>query len=67
MVESKINEVHMDLAFRILNIFSQGREVPYISKEESDKVLYPVLCPLRVEVRLHKPEKWFKDVDLKHD
>jgi hypothetical protein len=60
MVEPKITEVNMDLAQRIVNIFSLGREDPYISAEESDKVLHPVLSPYRIEIRIPKPDKWFK-------
>ena len=67
MVEPKITEVHMDLTQRILNIFSKGPEEPYISVEESAKVLHPVLSPYRIEIRLPKSDRWFKEVDLNKD
>jgi hypothetical protein len=67
MVEPKITEVYMDLAQRIVNIFSQGREDSYISAEESTKVLHPVMSPYRIEIRLPKPDKWFKELDVNKD
>jgi hypothetical protein len=67
MVEPKITEVHMDLAQRIVNIFSQGREDPYISAEESAKVVHPVMSPYRIEIRLPKHDKWFKELDDNKD
>jgi hypothetical protein len=67
MAEPKISEVHLDLAQRILNIFSRDRADPFISTDESAKVLHPVLSPYRVEVRLPKHDKWFKEVDVNKD
>jgi hypothetical protein len=30
-------------------------------------VVYPVLGPIRVEIRYSKPDKWFKEVDTNND
>ena len=30
-------------------------------------MLHPVLSPYRIEVRLHKPDKWFLKLDLNKD
>ena len=67
MVEPKINEDLKDLAQRLVAFFSDGRPEPYITKEESEKVLYPVIAELRVEIRYPRHEKWFKDVDTNKD
>jgi hypothetical protein len=50
-----------------MNIFSQGREDPYISAEESANVLHPVMSPYRIEIRLPKPDRWFKELDVNMD
>ncbi len=59
----------MDLAQRLVNIFSEGREdSPYISQEEIAKVFRPVLWDSRVEIRLPpRDEEFFKKVDTNRD
>ncbi len=61
-------EVFIDISQRIVNIFSEGREdSPYISQEESAKVLHPILGRLRAEIGLPKPDEFFKKVDTNKD
>ena len=58
----------LDLAQRIVNVFSEGREdSPYILQEESAAVLQPVLGPLRVEIRLPRANEFFRNVDTNRD
>ncbi len=68
MAQPKNSEVLLDLAQRIVNVFSDGREdSPYISQEESARVLQPVLGGLRVEIRLPTANEFFRNVDTNRD
>jgi hypothetical protein len=68
MEELKNDDVHMVIAMRILNIFSQDHpENPYISQPEAMVVLFPPLGEAKAIVRLSTPEKWFSTVDKNGD
>jgi hypothetical protein len=68
MEELKSDDVHMGIAMRILNIFSQDHpENPYFSQQEAMVVLFPPLGEAKMEVRMSTPEKWFGNVDKNGD